>query len=60
MGTVNNANVSKPGGARALAAEHRKHQVAGAAGGLWGLLTLDGRKLFTKKKDKSGVAAPSR
>ncbi len=50
MGTVNNGKVSKPGGAKALAAEYRKNQPSGL--GVWGSVTMDGRKLFSKKKSK--------
>jgi hypothetical protein len=59
MGSVNNGKVLKPGGAGALAAEYRKNMPKGSVGA-WGGPSLDGRQIFTKKKDKAKDPAPVR
>jgi hypothetical protein len=55
MGSVNNGKMLKPGGAKALAAEFVKNQPKDQVG-VWGCVTIDGRKIFSKKKTK--VAGP--
>ena len=54
MGTSNNQKVRKPGGAKALAAEHMKNQPKGAA---WDgfSLQLSSRQTLHSKKVKSGA-----
>ena len=54
MGSSKNAKVRKPGGAKALAGEHKKNQPKGAT---WGCLsfTLSLSQTLHSKKVKSGA-----